>query len=693
MKNVKILAFLLAILMLTSLVACTTTPPAGNGVTDTPGDNTGDNGNNENQTPEYETITIAQALELCGEPGNITTERYYIRATVKTVTNAAYGQMIIEDETGSIEVYGTYSADGELNYSALDERPVKGDEVLLHCILQNYNGTKEVKNARLIEFKKNVANVDLSTYTAATVKEAREAAVGTKVKVSGVVAAITYANGMKPIGFVLVDNTQSIYVYGGDATQQVQVGNKVEIAASKTYWILSDEQSLASKFGYNGCNQLEDAYLVSNDKKTDNVFDKSWIEESTVKAMLDTPVTEDVTTKIFKVNALVSKVPGSGFTNYYFNDLDGKTGTYTYTQCNGNDFTWLDQYDGKICTVYLMLLNAKSTQSGCVWRFLPVAVEDNGFTFDKNLAAEHAVTYYGIPQFQTTYSGDPALEVVTSVDSKLLGFEGAVLTYSSSNTAVVDFKVESGKTIMHCGNAGKATITVKGAYNGKEYSETIEITVTSNADVDYVNVAGAIAAAKGETVTVKGIVGPSLVNKTGFYLIDESGVIAVQTDADTMATLQLGNEVILTGVRHINTKGGTNYFGQSCLNDATVVSNAYGKHDYSTSSFVTDKTLKEVYDLDPTVDYSTSVFVVKAKVLVEESKYYTNIYLVDENGTQLRLYCSSAKQYNWLKEFAGQEVTVEVAACNWNDKNYYTGCVLAVITEDGKVYNELNFTK
>ena len=681
----------MAILMLTSLVACTTTPPAGNGVTDTPGDNTGEGG--DVQTPEYETITIAQALELCGEPGNITTERYYIRATVKTVTNAAYGQMIIEDETGSIEVYGTYSSDGEQTFSELDERPVKGDEVLLHCILQNYNGTKEVKNARLIEFKKNVANVDLSAYTTATVKEAREAAVGTKVKVSGVVAAITYANGMKPIGFVLVDNTQSIYVYGGDATQQVQVGNKVEIAASKTYWILSDEQSLASKFGYQGCNQLDDAYLISNDKKTDNVFDKSWIEESTVKMMLDTPVTEDITTKIFKVNALVSKVPGSGFTNYYFNDLDGKTGTYTYTQCNGGDFSWLDQYDGKICTVYLMLLNAKSTQSGCVWRFLPVAVEDNGFTFDKSLTAQHVVEYYGLPQFLDSYSGDPALEVVTSVDSELLGFEGATLTYTSSNTAVVDFKVEGGKTVMHCGNAGKATVTVKGAYGGKEYTKTIEIAVVVNADVDYVNVAGAIAATKGETVTVKGIVGPSLVNKTGFYLIDESGVIAVQTDADTMATLQPGNEVILTGVRHINTKGGTNYFGQSCLNDATIVSNTYGKHEYSTASFITDKTLKEVYDLDPTVDYSTSVFVVKAKVLVEESQYYTNIYLVDDNGTQLRLYCSSAKQYNWLKEFAGKEITIEVAACNWNDKNYYTGCVLAVITEDGKILNELNFTK
>ncbi|MBR5616404.1 MAG: Fic family protein, partial [Clostridia bacterium] len=93
---------------------------------------------------------------------------------------------------------------------------------------------------------------------------------------------------MKPIGFVLVDNTQSIYVYGGDATQQVKVGNKVELAASKTYWILSDEQNNAQKFGYKGCNQLEDATIISNDGKTDNAFDKSWITESTVKDMLDT---------------------------------------------------------------------------------------------------------------------------------------------------------------------------------------------------------------------------------------------------------------------------------------------------------------------------------------------------------------------------------------------------------------------
>ena len=701
MKSTKILCLLLALLMLISMVACTpqdqpenpdnNQQQPGDQPEDQPGDTPDDQP--DDPTPEYETITIAQALELCGEVGNVTTERYYIRATIKTITNAAYGAMVIEDETGEIDVYGTYSADGSIGYSAMDEKPYKGDEVLLHCILQNYNGKKEVKNARLIEFKKNENVVDLSAYTAATVAEAREAAIGTKVKVGGVVARITYANGMKPSGFILVDNTQSIYVYSADAAQRVQIGNKVEIAASKTYWILGDEQYNADKFGYKGCNQLEDAYLISNDGRTDNEFDKSWIEESTVKDMLDTPVTEDITTKIFKVNALVKKSPGTGFTNYYFNDLDGKTGTYTYTQCNGSDFSWLDQFDGKICTVYLMILNAKSTQSGCVWRILPVLVKDDNFTFDKDLAAEHAVKYYGIPQFQPTYSGNPALEVITSVSSELLGFEGAALTYTSDNEAVVKFVQIGEKLIMNCLSAGQATVTVKGAYNGKEYSENFEITVTINEDVDYTNVAGAIAANKGDTVTVKGIVGPSLVNKTGFYLIDETGVIAVQTDADTMATLQMGNEVVLEGVRHINTKGGTNYYGQTCINDAKIVSNAYGKNEYSTASFVSGKTVKELYDLDPKTDYTTTVFVLKAKILLKGDGYSSTIYLTDDQGTEFRLYCSNSNQYSWLKAYAGQEVTVEVAACNWNDKGYYTGCALSAETPDGKVYNELNFNK
>ena len=104
-------------------------------------------------------------------------------------------------------------------------------------------------------------------------------------------------------------------------------------------------------------------------------------------------------------------------------------------------------------------------------------------------------------------------------------------------------------------------------------------------------------------------------------------------------------------------------------------------------------TVEQIYDLDPLEDYSTTVFLTTAKIVVEETGYYTNIYVASLDGSvQLRLYCSSANQYNWLKAYAGQTVAIEVAACNWNDKDYYTGCALAVVNADGtKTYNTYNF--
>lgn len=672
----KTLALLLAmVLMLSCFAGCASEPEK----------NEPDNNEQGNSAPQYDVISIEKALELCGEAGNVTTEKYYIRGTVESITNPTYGAMVITDGTHSISVYNT------AGYADMEEKPYKGDEVLLHCILQNYNGNKEIKEAELIEFKPAEITVDESKYTEMSIAAAREAAEGTLVKVDGVVAQITYANGKIPAGVILVDETSSIYVYDGNIAGRAKIGNTVTLLASKTWWILEDESSNAQKFGYKGCCQLDSATLVSISHDVKD-FDKSWIQESTVKEILDTPVSTDITTKIFKVNALVSKVGGTGFTNYYFNDLDGETGSYTYTQCNGSDFAWLDQFDGKVCTVYLMALNAKASAAGCIYRFLPVAVFDDGFVFDTAKAAEFAVKYHGVDQFQSTYSGNPELEVVTSVSSDLLGFENAKLSYSSSNTKVVDFRTSGGKTVMHCLSTGKATITITGSYGGKTYSETVEVSATiAKEEVKAPTVAETIAANVGTEVTVKGIVGPSLVNKVGFYLIDDTGIIAVLTDEATMATVQIGHEVVLKGVRHLNTKDAS--YGQTCIKDATVVTNNYGTHDYNTSFFVTDKTITEIYNLSVSTDYTTTVYVVKATVVLEESQYYTNILLSD-GTSKLRLYCSSAKQYNWLKAFAGQEVTVEVAACNWNSKNYYTGCVLAVRNADGtKTYNELNFSK
>ena len=640
---------------------------------------------------EYPVITIAEALELCGEPGNTTSERYYIRAIVDSILNPAYGQMRIKDETGTIDVYGTWSADGEIGYASFESKPVKGDEVLLHCILQNYNGTKEIKNARLIEFTPDAEKVDESDYTAMTIDEARDSAVETLVKVEGVVAQITYANGMKPSGVYLVDGTNSIYVYDNDIAGQVSIGNKITVLGSKTYWILEKEQSAASKHGYNGCNQLEAATLVSNDKGN-HEFDKSWIEETTVKEIMDTPVSEDITTTIYKVNSLVKKAPGNGFTNYYFNDIDGETGSYVYTQCNGSDFAWIDEFDGKICTVYLSVINAKSTDTGCVYRFLPILIEDNGYTFNTDDAAEFAVKYYGVDQFAKVYEADPAMEMVTEVSSELLGFSGATLSYVSSNEDVVYFTTENGVTTFHCGENGVAKVTITATYGEITYSEEVAIRVQEPIEYDALTVAEAITANIDTEVIVRGIVGPSVVNKNGFYLFGEDGsmIAVLVNDTAEFVGLEIGHEIVLKGTRerYIKDDSYTTH-GQTSIVDAEILVNYYGNHEYSTAKFV-QATGQDFRALDVTVDYSTTVFVLTGKVEVTETAYYTSLSFTSD-GQKITLYCSSANQYAFLKQFSGKEITLEVAACNWNDKTFWAGCALAVYTEDGKILNTLNF--
>ncbi len=690
----KILAFLLLAAMLCSFVACgektdgtTTGNAATNAPTTAPTTAPTDPTDPADPWEKYEIITIAQALELCGEVGNVTTDRYYIAATVTSIDNAQYGAMTIQDETGSMSVYGTYSADGSIGYAEMTDKPFKGDKVLLHCILQNYNGTKEIKNARLIDFERAKVDVDEDDYTAMTIAQAREAADETLVKVSGVVARVTYANGKIPSGFLLVDETQAIYVYDSDAAQRVHNGNTVTILASRTTWILDTEKTNAEKFGYKGCTQLDRVTLLENDEKTDGKFDTSWITESTVKEIMDNPVSEDITSTIFKVNALITRHDGNGFINYYINDLDGKTGSYTYTQCNGDDFSWMDEFDGKICTVYLSPLNCKSTASGCNYRFLPVAVEYEGFVFDTNNAAEHAVKYYGVGQFQNLYTGNPALKLVTSVSSELLGFENATLSYRSSDPSIISID----NNVMNCHKSGVAIITVVGEYGNVTHEETVTIRVEIAEQIDAGTVQEAVAAKIGDTVTIRGVVAASLVNKDGFYIIDETGVIAVLTDKETLSTLKLGQEIVIEGTRAFDGKKEDSTWCTTCVKSAKVLANYYGDHQYSTATFITGKTLADFASLDVNEDHTTEVYVVKATIKYVETAFYTRYDLTDGNVT-VSLYSANGGQYSFLKPYRDQEVTIELVPCNWSSKKSYPGCILSITTADGtRIVNNCNF--
>lgn len=715
-KNRKFLSLFLSVLSCATLVSCgegnNTSAPSNTGTVTTPSTpsapsskpSTDENNSSKNED-EKKIYTIAELIAMMPSDGSVTTERYYVKAEIKSIDNADYGAMTIEDPTGTLSVYGTYSSDGAKRYSELDEKPVKGDTVLLYGTIQNYQSkTPEIKSGWIIEFTKGIPSWSEDDYTEMTIGEAREAAVDSLVKVTGVVSRITFANGMKPNGFIIVGDNSSIYVYDNQIAIEVAVGNKITLLAKKTMFIASKEASSAKKFGYKGACQLIDGHLLSNDEAT-NDLDLSFAQEKTVKEVIETSPSDNITSLIYHSNALIKRVQkeGQSFVNYYIDDLDGKTGSYVYTACDGKDFAWMDQYDGKICSVYYTALNAKSTSTGVLFRFLPIKIEDNNYQFDKAEAPKFAVEYYGLEQFDTSYSADPEKEMLTSVTSDLLNFGTATLSYSSNNTALAYFENgEDGKVIFHInsGSEGTATITVTGHLDGQtDFSKSMDIKITKPVDVSSaVNVKAAIDASKGTELLVKGVIGPSLVNKNGFYLIDETGSLAVvMNSTDEFNGLQIGQTVYIKGKRDLfaSARNGTPSYFESCMTGCQIVKNEFGNEDYSTASFIKGKTLADLIALPVTDNYHTAeVYVITAGLKFVSTKNYSNAYLKD-GDSEMRLYCTNASsQYQWINPYVDdtKTYTMEVAVCNWNNKNYYTACLLSITDSNGnKVMNTFNF--
>lgn len=598
--------------------------------------------------------------------------------------------MILEDETGTLEVYGSYGADGEKRYSELLDKPQVGDTVLMYATLVTYNSKPEIKSGWIISFEKGKNEFDPSKYEEVSVNDARLKADDSLVKVSGTVAKITYAKGMKPNGIYLVDNTNSIYVYdsNGSITSEVKVGNNVTLYGKKTHYILDDEKSAASKYGYKGCNQLVDCVLGDNDKKVNEV-NYSWVSSSTVKNIINTPVSEDISTTIYKVNALIKKTPGDGFINYYINDLDEKTGSYVYTQANGSDLSYLEPFDGKICTVYLSAINAKSLVSGCNWRFIPVAVKDENYQFDLSQTSDFVMEYHALPQFENSYEGDPETELLTSVSSKLLGFENATISYTSADENIISFKNEADKLVMHANNYGKTKITITVSYNGSDVKKELEIEYKKPVTYDSINISDVYKKEFGTEVIVKGIVAAGVVNQKAFYLVDETGMIACRIDAAQLATIALGQEIIVKG-KFVNNSG--EKLGQLHIEDAKILTNLGGNNTYSNKSFE-KSTLKNIIDLctAKSEEATGKVYIVEASAEEIIGQYQSNIVLKDADGNSLQLYTGNSKQYEWLLNYKGT-LKFEITVSAWNAN--FKGAVVAVILEDGtRVCNPYNFSK
>lgn len=645
---------------------------------------------------QYELSTCAElnAVGATVADGERSTETYYIAATVKEITNPTYGQMVISDETGTFECYGVHGED-DTYFDKLPEAPEEGDLVLLKGQVKNYQGTYEFDPGYLLDFvsKSSEEEINPDDYQLMSVADARKVKDGDYVRIKGTVLRFTYNIKLSEIGFMLADNTASIYVYDSRLAAQVEEGEEVTLVGKKDHWVLEDEQSSADKFGYLGCHQITDCVLVDHQSGADFDYD-AVAKETTVRDVVTSDWSEDITSILYKAPVFVDKRVGTGYTNYYLLDLDQTSGSYTYTQANGKDFAWLDDYDQQIVYMYFVALNAKMSSTGGVWRMLPIEVSDEKFTFDLADAPKFVVDYYGVPQIAGSYGADPSEELLTSVSSEILGIANAGLSYSSDDTSAVWFAEEEGKVILHVDPSKNKSVkvTVTGSLAGQaDYSATVTVEAKVAAAVETITVKQAIDAADGDKVTVKGVVGPGLVNKIGFYLIDETGVIATEVlggRAVFDGSFDIGDTVVVEATRGFNGKNGVN--SQIKLYDATLTVAEYGDGGYPSASFITGKTLAEILDsAEPMAETAKAYVLEDVTITKVGNQHYTNYY-INQGEASTQLY-SGGGGYSWVDDYIDETIDIVFAPCNWNNSGL-KGCLFSLTAADGTtIINRNNF--
>ena len=657
--------------------------------------------------------SVSEALDFAAKAGDIPSEEYVVYGVIKSITNYGNGQMVIRDttdETKELSVFGVRGPDGSTYFDKLNRIPAIGDTVYLKAPLHTFNDKAELglsdSPAKLLDYDETSAPVTDEGYTESTIAQARAAAKGTKVKVTGVVAKKALGQGYSPNGFYLVDKTGSIYVYGGNPAVYVKEGNTVTIVGETDRFISDKEITYAEKYGYQGAIQISSAHLFSNDKGTSE-FPKDSIKKTTRKDILNTSLTENITGQIFEVTAVIKKSQGAGFVNYFIDDLDQKTGSYTYTRNNGNDFTWLDEYLDKVVDLFVGVTNCKSAKSGCNYRLQPISVTPiENYSRKEAEVQQFIYDYYAEKQFLDGYSGDPQAELRTSFSDSLLGIDKATISYSSSNTQFAYFEEKEEKQILHVNvdaENKKSTITTNITNKGTTKSFTKEI-IYVPIEFGSRTVEDARDRDDGETIKVKGIVAGRVLNQAeSFYITDSTGIIACYATQTVLEGFKVknGDEVVIEGTKEHKKKKKqdgtyTDPTGQANL----TVTKFYGVTSTGNTvpnpNVISDKSFDDIRSTPLTEDYSRQLYTLSVFYYSDGknvSCVYANEKAYKENvkGTSMNIYKGKYSQVEFLKERENKQVTMTFALCNWNSKTSVAICPLSATDGATTVYNTYSF--
>ena len=517
---------------------------------------------------------------------------------------------------------------------------------------------------------------------------------GEVATVRGVVVKHNYTGQSTPYitGFWLADKTGSIYVYGEEVAKSVEVGNTVVVKGAKAYYIPQNDQGAAASVNYKGMLQLTLPEILENDHLTTGTPSTSAITFTTVKDILEIPLTEDITGQIFCVKGRWSKVTPADFTNYYLNDLNRVDSIMAYTQSNGKDYAWTDAYDGK--TVEMFIIVSLGKPGVGAWRMCPVSFIDDNVQVSAQEEANYAAERL-LNEFADTYNTETT--VTFAKEDEFLAGSNRTISSSSNQITVNNGETEN-SVVISASELGKITIEASVTFDGATGTATKEIEIVEKPKVPSTPIAEVKEMEDGSEVTIEAVVAKvtykSSMTPQGLFLADETGTILLFCGTEYMpliADINEGYKVIVRAklTRYIkNADNATNaeYTGDIQLVEPEILNVDTNIFEIPTTSY-TESSITEIMNTLPSTNISSSMFIVKAKVIKNVNTYATsyNLAEVDGGAASLPLYSqNSGNDFKWLDEYEGQEVTIIVAVQNLNLKasgSHWRGLPIKVITE------------
>ncbi len=505
-----------------------------------------------------------------------------------------------------------------------------------------------------------------------TLNEVKNFAEGESVFVSGVVAFVVYGTTKNiPVGFYLYDNTDAIYVYSYDFAALVEVGDQVVISGNFTQYIDESSLSSAQYAGYTGAKQI--VPLTCEIVSKGNELPTSFIVETSIADLCKIPVSENITSNVYKVVARINRSQGNGFVNYYFNDLNGVDSYYAYTTANGADLEWLNEYDGEVRECIIAVQNCKLSASGNFWRIVPLQILDKVEVSDETYV-EYALDRL-VTQFASSYTSVCDFNVVNT-DSLL---EGSKVSYSSNSNGVTIKEVADGYNVAldFDTEAVVMSVVITVEYNGITLSREVSFECSSDKpEFDTITIEEARKAAKGDKVVIEGYVIGFLYMKgattpAGFELIDETSSIAVfvSTAVDTqtdITKIKKGEYVVVEGYGDLyQPREDYNHTGSIRLNNAEVIYHDWQEHEIP-SSWIEEMSMADLVNNPSDNNISNKVY--KTVMYVEKSTgSYVNYYIHDLNDPSISMIVYSQNsnatgpgEYEWLSQYAGKCVEAYV---------------------------------